>query len=773
MEPNEGRKWFRASELLEQILDLPEEERGEAVERLGAASGVTAELRQMWAGLQRASVLDQALDEVVGALPSSGPIPHALRGRTFDGWLLGDEIGRGGMSVVYRATRAGEGFEQVAAFKILSIAFLGRDHVESFLRERKILSELRHPGIASLIDGGITPDGAPFLAMEYIEGQRIDAWCREHGETTRQIVGLMLELCRAAAHAHRHLVVHRDINPANVLVDGQGRPVLVDFGIAKLLGVAETGRTITAFTPEYAAPEQIADGTITTATDVYGLGRLLQTLLQDRRIDRELIAIMHVATHRDPEHRYATAKELAEDLQAWLDDRPVRARPDSLAYRARKFGERHWRWLGVTCLAILLAVGGAVSAAHQAKISRLAAEKHRAVAEFMLKMFQQADVMRTGADLRMTDLMATAARQAQRELADEPDTLVSLLSLIASGQLELTNYDAAADALNAAESVIAHNDISPASRAEYLEQRGKQAHEQGDFAGAVGWVERAVALLQAEPRDSKPYQLVAATLVAYQVDAEQYDQALALAKRLYAQVDDGNANPEAKARVTHEYAVALEVSGKLDEAFKQYRHALELQRAYQPENALGRAEVLSDYGIALYFADRFKEAERINREVLEIYQQQFQPPHPRISSALHNVAFALVGQGRLDEAVGMLERAYQMTVQLHGPDHIDTLLEQATLGTLIAKNGDLARAEAILRENLASLERVAPDLRMQRGSVHSYLGDVLLQAGRLEESRSQYQQALELFSDLPDDNVRVVEARARLAEIAGKLGDGA
>jgi tetratricopeptide (TPR) repeat protein len=143
--------------------------------------------------------------------------------------------------------------------------------------------------------------------------------------------------------------------------------------------------------------------------------------------------------------------------------------------------------------------------------------------------------------------------------------------------------------------------------------------------------------------------------------------------------------------------------------------------------------------------------------------------HPRIASSLHNLAFSLVGQDRLEEAIDLLTQAYDMTIEMHGADHIDSLLEQAALATLIMRNGDFDRAEPQLIENIISLERTAPEMKVQRGSVHSYLADVFLQTGRLEASRAEYHKALALFAELPGENVRVVEARARLEEIAGKM----
>jgi serine/threonine-protein kinase len=769
MNTSDGQKWLLASEQLEYILQLPLDDQASALHRIGKELDIESELEQLLQGTRHASVLDDSLDSILEEMPSDIITRDALCGRRFGSWLLEKEIGRGGMSVVYLATRAGDGYTQRAALKILSIAFLNDSHVASFLSERKILSELTHPGIARLIDGGVTPDGAPYLVMDLVEGQRIDTWCREHQANTRSVLQLVVQVCRATSHAHRHLVVHRDINPSNVLMDHLGNPKLVDFGIAKVLDSGQTGKTLHAFTPEFAAPEQLRGDSVTTATDIYGLGRLLSSLLHDRKLDRDLQMIINAATHEDADQRYATAKFMADDLQAWLDNRPVKARPDSFAYRAKKFTRRHWHWLSVAVLTLLVALSGVLSTLWQAENSRREAEKHKAVANFILHIFEQADLMQTGSHLRVTDLLETAAQQAQNEVKNDPATLVSLLTLIASGQLELTNYDAAASALDEAEKLIQANEISSADRAAYLRQRGKESYELGDFGAAVNYLETAVNLLKGDRAEQKQYYLAGATLAGYLIDSESYEDARDLTESLLFELKDQSPDFEVLAQLTHKHAIALEVTGDINAAFDQYQQALRYQRSFQPDNLLGRAAILSDYGIAFYFDGQFAESEKINREVLELFVGQLRSPHPRIASSLHNLAFSLVGQQRLEEAIGLLTQAYEMTIELHGTDHIDSLLEQATLATLIMRSGDFERAEPLLRENITTLERIAPEMQVQRGSVHSYLGDVFLQTGRLEASRAEYHKALQLFAELPDENIRVVEARERLEEIAGKM----
>jgi serine/threonine protein kinase len=280
-------------------------------------------------------------------------------------------VGRGGMGAVYLAERVDGEVAQRVAIKLLPPG-AGDTQRERFLQERQILASLVHPNIARMFDAGHTDSGQPFLAMEYVEGQPIDAFAAEVG--VRQKIELFRKVCAATGYLHRNLVVHRDLKPSNILVTADGEPKLLDFGIAKVLDVT-TDATVTnlrMLTPDYASPEQVSGGFVSTATDIYSMGAVLYKLLTGkpahefeehspaaisavvttREITRpsrwmpelkgDLEAILLKALRKDPQERYLTAEQLADDLQAYLDSRPVRARSGNNWYRARKFLRRYW-----------------------------------------------------------------------------------------------------------------------------------------------------------------------------------------------------------------------------------------------------------------------------------------------------------------------------------------------------------------------------------------------------------------------------------------------
>jgi non-specific serine/threonine protein kinase/serine/threonine-protein kinase len=314
------------------------------------------------------------------------------------------------MGVVWEAERADREYEQRAAVKFLQWSVLGEWEIARFKEERQILARLEHPGIARLLDGGTAEDGRPYLAMEYVDGEPLDAWCDKRKLNVRARLGHFLAFCDAVEYAHQHLVVHRDLKPSNMLVTAGGAVKLLDFGIAKLLPAAGGGSAapteagMRQLTPEFASPEQVRGETVTTATDVYSLGVVLYLLLTGRKpltleglgplegmravCDREpeapstvaaperarqlrgeLDAIVLQALRKHPEDRYPGVAALAADIRAWLDGHPIKAHPPSLWYRTRKFVGRHKVPAAAVLLAVLSLLVGMAAAAWQAHLA--------------------------------------------------------------------------------------------------------------------------------------------------------------------------------------------------------------------------------------------------------------------------------------------------------------------------------------------------------------------------------------------------------------------
>jgi serine/threonine protein kinase len=422
-----GDSWQIVSSYLDTALEMTDEARRAWLADLRAADPALA--GEIEALLEEGRALDEE-----GFLEDSAPQPphssESLAGQAFGAYTLISLIGQGGMGNVWLARRSDGRFEGRAAVKMLNASLRGRAGEERFRREGTILARLTHPHVAHLLDAGVSPAGQPYLVLEYVEGERIDQYCDEQRLGVEARLRLFLDVLDAVAHAHAHLIIHRDIKPSNVLVRKDGQVKLLDFGIAKLLegdagGVAPTALTREGghvLTPEYAAPEQVAGGTVTTATDVYALGNLLYVLLVGRHpaeaalrspadlfkaiaeteppqpsnavstrtvtaevrisnaalrgttpdglrrvLKGDLDTIVAKALKKNPAERYASPAQLKEDLGRYLDHQPIGARPDTLVYRASKFVRRNLAASALGSLVVLALLAGLVGTLSQAR----------------------------------------------------------------------------------------------------------------------------------------------------------------------------------------------------------------------------------------------------------------------------------------------------------------------------------------------------------------------------------------------------------------------
>lgn len=330
-----------ALELLEALLEAePEDPDGWLAERTSERPELHARVRKLASVTLTPSLQTGGATRLVG---ETNP-PERL-----GGYRIGERIGSGGMGSVFLATRDRGDFDHLTAIKIIKPGLLSQRLVERFQRERQMLARLRHPNIAQLFDGGETEDGAPYIVMEYVEGRPLLRWAEESGASRAERTDKLLQACAAVAFAHANLIVHRDITPSNILVTGTGVAKLIDFGIARPAAPVsapasneESSLQTLSLTPGFAAPERLTGAEPTTAADIYSLGRIADHLLLALSPqDRELAAIVAKASAPKPQDRYATVDQLAADLAAWRDRRPVAAFAGGGGYAFGKFIARH------------------------------------------------------------------------------------------------------------------------------------------------------------------------------------------------------------------------------------------------------------------------------------------------------------------------------------------------------------------------------------------------------------------------------------------------
>ena len=394
MSTEKQKQWREISKQLDQALDLEGEAReawliGLEKRDPGLAASVRALLAEE-ANLAEFLMTENPLLEFARA---------GLTGQRLGAYTLDKVLGHGGMGTVWLAHRSDGRFEGSAAVKLLNAALLGKPTEQRFEQEGSVLAKLRHPNIAHLIDAGVAPGGQPYLVLEYVDGERIDAYVERHGVALEGRIALFLDVLAAVAHAHSHLVIHRDLKPSNILVTRDGVVKLLDFGVAALLGQGQSALTReggSALTPEYAAPEQLLSEPVTTATDVYALGLVLFVLLvgrhphgpeeksvpelarltleqdpprpselagdlgHERALRGDLDNIVAKALKREPTERYGTVELFAQDLRRYLSHEPISARPDTLAYRTAKFVRRHRGGVAIAAITVLAFVAAMV-----------------------------------------------------------------------------------------------------------------------------------------------------------------------------------------------------------------------------------------------------------------------------------------------------------------------------------------------------------------------------------------------------------------------------
>jgi serine/threonine protein kinase len=440
-------QWRLFSDYLDRAIEWPESERAPWLAELASAHPeIAAEIERALAARDRKEYGEFLSDSPFPSAPNAGA---TLIGRRVGPYLIESEIGHGGMGSVWRARRADGRFEGTVAIKFVHAYWLGRAGEERFRSEGRMLGLLNHPNIARLIDAGVIDDSQPYLVLEYVEGEPIDAYCDHLELGVEARVALFQGVLAAVGHAHSHLIIHRDLKPTNVFVTREGTVKLLDFGIAKLLtqdGDAAFTQTGTqALTPQYAAPEQLLGRPVTTATDVYALGLVLYVLLtgahplgsgarstpelihavvqeeaprpstvaggaisRRRALEGDLDTILGKALKKDPAERYASVAAFAEDLRRFLFHEPISARPDTVPYRVAKFVRRN---RGSVVSALLVAIGLILTSAFALSQMQMArAQRDRALEEAK-RANAQADLTQYILDDKLSRLSPSAESQ--------------------------------------------------------------------------------------------------------------------------------------------------------------------------------------------------------------------------------------------------------------------------------------------------------------------------------------------------------------------------
>ena len=734
-----------------------------------------------------------------------------------------EEIGRGGASVVYRAERCDGSFTQMVALKI---AHANAELRERARLERDLLGRLRHPRIAQIFDGGETADGDIWFAMELVMGQHIDRYCDSRQLDWRARLRLLLDVCDAVQHAHQCLIVHRDIKPNNIVVDPHGNLKLLDFGVSgHPEGDEERGSEPVALTPEFASPEQFTSKSVTTASDVFQIGRVMEHLLEatpnlSRRIARNLAAIVARATMPDPPRRYATVAALREDISRALGLHLCRARQWSWPHRLEFLVQRNGQ---ATTLLLLLIALTALLNAHFARqtaeaTSRIRSETLRTVRakEFLLELIARDDSYSFQSDpaLSAVALLEDAATQTQRSLHDVPEAEAELNGNLAVGMLRLGSRAQARELVDRAV-VQARGlaDFPPEKLARLLVSQATVHAETGDGDGARLQYEEALQTLAGNGRTEALIRIeVQSGMARLHERRGDYQSALALRRETLRQRKDllGPEHPDYALNL-RDIAAAQAWLGDYAGAEKNYREALSLLTRSLGAEHPQVGHLWSGLGTVLQNRGEYADALDAQQRALALFEKSGKPQARfaavaraaladlqritgRIEQALpeldlaHAVlrdagwaedadvqtlrAKALYDAGRFADALSAVEDAHRQLVAQHGQSHPATLHAAALANLVRYRLGQTENA-------LARMQAVRVEIQAQPATPAPMLADVLFWSARISEWAGDVGQACGLYAEAAalakrlsaaDPNVR--EAHKARSELACALMPG-
>lgn len=661
---------------------------------------------------------------------------EAAAGRRCGPYRLLGLLGHGGMGSVYLAERADGEVEQQVAVKLLRYGGHEPAFHDRFLRERQILATLNHPAIAHLLDAGHTGDGQPYLVMEYVDGCPIDVYAEQLG--LRAKLELFRQVCDAVSYAHRNLIVHRDLKPSNIFVDREGRPKLLDFGIAKMLDTDQspeyTATALQALTPQYASPEQVRGEAITTATDVYSLGVVLYRLLTRRmpyelptattasiayticeaepappRLGEDLDNILLMALRKEPTRRYVSVQHFADDISRALSDRPVLARPDTIRYRTAKFVRRNRAAVILAVLALVASIVGVWSTliqAHSARTQRDFALRQLARAEAIndLNTFVLSDAAPSGKPFTVDDLLQRAERIIKRQTSEEASR-ADLLIEIGRQYTVMDEYAKARQLLEQAYRLSRSlGDISVRAKASCA--LAQTLSRSGDLPHAEQLFQEGIKTLPNAPLYAldRIFCLERGSEVARNRGSSNEAIARAQAARgLLKQVPIPSELTELNTSIT--LASGYSSAGRYREANAAFEQAAALLAALGRDDTQRAGTVFNNWGVLLILAGRPLDAEKVFRRVIDISrtdrtEDSVQP------MALVNYARVLYQLGRMDMASDYAERGYAGAQR--GGD--ETAINQALLlqAAIDRDKGDLHSAGRVLSEVEPRLRRTLP-----------------------------------------------------------------
>ncbi len=730
-------------------------------------------------------------------------------------------IGQGGMGAVFEAHRMDNDFEQTVAIKIIQSQNLNQETLNRFQSERQILANLNHPNIAHLLDGGTTDNGLPYLVMEYVAGMPILDYCKKQQLTIEQRIQLFIQVCNAVSYAHQNLIVHRDIKPGNILVNEEGQVKLLDFGIAKVLepesfsqDVVETRIETRLLSLENASPEQVLGKKITTQTDVYTLGNLLYQLLTEEtlfqiekhaRIELEraicetqpvkpstivslensiishfgsiqslkkslkgdLDNITLKALQKEPENRYTSVEHLVDDIDRYLNNYPVRARPEKLSYQLRKFIRRNRLPLSFSILFIITIIGFSISLA--IKSVQIEKEKQRAIEEaklsqqttdFLIEIFSASDPnVNAGKQQTAYDLLKNGEQQLS-QLNDQPKLKAPLSESIARVYDKRGDYKDAIKLYKQTLTIKQHLKSSHDEIAETLAYLAESYFYSGNYDLAEKNYIESLKLFNLPESTYTDLEIsTMGNLALLYTEQGKYQEAKRLYKDYLKKNIDFFGKNSMEVSISYTQLAQLERHLGNNKFTEQYlRKSLKICRGLVGDFHLETAHRLNQLASTLYSLGKYQEALPLAKEGLKIRQNIHQQDHIEVGASLGMVSNILVAMERYDEGIKYREQAIHVISKLFGESHQYYPLSLTSLGNMHYLKGASEKAKEILKHSLALSRKIFTKNHPNLAVPLTTLARIALQNKDLESASDYLLEAYQLRKhSLPENHLFIAE----------------
>ncbi|NGP89472.1 serine/threonine-protein kinase [Fodinibius halophilus] len=675
---------------------------------------------------------------------------HAFVGSQVGSYTIREKIGEGGMGTVYRAERRGGEFDHQVAIKIIRRGRASEVNIRRFRREQRILAGLNHPGIARLYDGGITEEGFPYIIMEHVSGIPIDEYCRENDCSITEEIALFEQVLEAIRYAHENLIIHRDLKPDNILVDEAGTIKILDFGISKLLeedsdpSLTKTGTQL--LTPRYAAPEQIRQENITTATDLYALGVVFYELLagtgpydleeatsfeakqiilrqepvkpsakvssaaSHKKLKGDLDAIALKAIRKEPDRRYRVANEFLDDLKSYQTGIPISAHQDSFKYRSQKFISRHKQGVAIAAGILLLVVGFVVfyswRITEERNQAKLEAQKAEEVTDFLTRIFEGSNPTVAKADsIPIRNFLERGVNRIN-EMEGQSEVKAALLTTMGRVYSNLGEYEKSdtllQEALKLSKEVYEdpHEDLANS----YV-MKAANEKELDNFAAAESLYKKGINIL--EKLENRPDSL--------------YSGSLSNLALLYEEI------------------------GKHPKAIPIHKKAVALDKKRYPEGHKEIGISLNHLAVAQEKNGAFQKALKNHKKSLEIFNDKLGKGHKRTAITTHNLAILYRSLGRIDKAIPLIKEALKMKKAIYGNEHIVVVSSLAGLGHLYRETGQIENAISTFEKTMDIVSNTHGDSSMYAGILSFSLGASYLQDGNFLKAKRLFRKSKDIL----------------------------